>query len=176
MTLPSPIPIIAQLTEGFYKTTDFFIRMRYSRAQGLSPLETQYRFATLNYIEFSEVFYEKALQSFVGKKKNKQWLWLAIDSQTRQALAFHVGDRSKKVRASCGKSSQPSIARGPLFTPMGMFPIKASFLQVSIAWSPKRLAGQTISSASTVPCDSGFHDWFERRYRFLKSWTTTSAR
>jgi len=36
------------------------------------------------------------LQSFVGKKKNKQWLWLAIDSQTRQALAFHVGDRSKK--------------------------------------------------------------------------------
>ena len=36
------------------------------------------------------------LQSFVGKKKNKQWLWLAIDSDTRQALAFHVGDRSKK--------------------------------------------------------------------------------
>jgi IS1 family transposase/transposase-like protein len=36
------------------------------------------------------------LQSFVGKKKNKQWLWLAIDSNTRQALAFHVGDRSQK--------------------------------------------------------------------------------
>ena len=36
------------------------------------------------------------LQSFVGKKKNKQWLWLAIDSHTHQALAFHVGDRSKK--------------------------------------------------------------------------------
>ena len=36
------------------------------------------------------------LQSFVGKKANKQWLWLAIDSRTRQALAFYVGDRSKK--------------------------------------------------------------------------------
>ena len=36
------------------------------------------------------------LQSFVGKKANKQWLWLAIDTQTRQALAFHVGDRSQK--------------------------------------------------------------------------------
>ena len=36
------------------------------------------------------------LQSFVGKKENKQWLWLAIDSHTRQTLAFHVGDRSKK--------------------------------------------------------------------------------
>jgi IS1 family transposase len=36
------------------------------------------------------------LQSFVGKKTNKQWLWLAIDSRTRQALTFYVGDRSKK--------------------------------------------------------------------------------
>ena len=36
------------------------------------------------------------LKSFVGKKKNKQWLWLAIDSHTRQVLTFHGGDRSKK--------------------------------------------------------------------------------
>jgi insertion element IS1 protein InsB len=36
------------------------------------------------------------LQSFVGTKANKQWLWLALDRRTRQVLAFHVGDRSKK--------------------------------------------------------------------------------
>jgi insertion element IS1 protein InsB len=34
------------------------------------------------------------LCSFVGKKANKQWLWLALDTQSRQVLAFHVGDRS----------------------------------------------------------------------------------
>src|SRR4051794_13128569 len=34
------------------------------------------------------------LCSFVGKKANKQWLWLALDVQSRQVLAFHVGDRS----------------------------------------------------------------------------------
>jgi hypothetical protein len=30
------------------------------------PLETQYRFATFNYIEFSELFYEKALGVLQG--------------------------------------------------------------------------------------------------------------
>jgi insertion element IS1 protein InsB len=32
--------------------------------------------------------------SFVQQKANKQWVWLAMDKQTRQILAFHVGDRS----------------------------------------------------------------------------------
>jgi insertion element IS1 protein InsB len=36
------------------------------------------------------------LWSFVGKKSNQQWLWLAMDSTTRQVIAFHVGDRSKR--------------------------------------------------------------------------------
>jgi insertion element IS1 protein InsB len=32
--------------------------------------------------------------SFVGKKANKQWIWIAMDSKTRQIIAFHIGDRS----------------------------------------------------------------------------------
>lgn len=36
------------------------------------------------------------LWSFVGNKNNKQWVWLAMDIHTRQIIAFHVGDRSKK--------------------------------------------------------------------------------
>src|SRR5215467_10361313 len=32
--------------------------------------------------------------SFVAKKANKQWVWIAMDTQTRQIIAFHVGDRS----------------------------------------------------------------------------------
>jgi insertion element IS1 protein InsB len=34
------------------------------------------------------------LWSFVGKKANRQWVWIALDATTRQVLAFHVGDRS----------------------------------------------------------------------------------
>jgi insertion element IS1 protein InsB len=33
--------------------------------------------------------------SFVQKKANKQWIWIAMDATTRQIMAFHVGDRSR---------------------------------------------------------------------------------
>jgi insertion element IS1 protein InsB len=32
--------------------------------------------------------------SFVQKKANKQWMWIAMDATTRQIIAFPVGDRS----------------------------------------------------------------------------------
>ena len=35
------------------------------------------------------------LWSFVGKKTNRQWVWIAMDAATRQVIAFHVGDRSQ---------------------------------------------------------------------------------
>ncbi len=34
--------------------------------------------------------------SFVGRKTNKQWVWIAINPQSKQVIAFHVGDRSRK--------------------------------------------------------------------------------
>jgi insertion element IS1 protein InsB len=34
--------------------------------------------------------------SFVQKKANKQWIWLAMDATTRQIIGFHVGDRSRE--------------------------------------------------------------------------------
>jgi IS1 family transposase/transposase-like protein len=33
--------------------------------------------------------------SFVKQKTNRQWIWIAMDGQTRQIIAFHVGDRSR---------------------------------------------------------------------------------
>jgi len=34
------------------------------------------------------------MSSFVRKKANKQWVWIAMDATSRQVIAFHVGDRS----------------------------------------------------------------------------------
>jgi insertion element IS1 protein InsB len=34
------------------------------------------------------------LWSFVGKKENRHWIWIAMDATTRQVITFHVGDRS----------------------------------------------------------------------------------
>src|SRR5262245_34736458 len=36
------------------------------------------------------------LWSFVGKKANRQWVWIAMDATTRQVITFHVGDRSRQ--------------------------------------------------------------------------------
>lgn len=34
--------------------------------------------------------------SFVAKKSNKQWIWIALDAKTRQIIAFHVGESSRE--------------------------------------------------------------------------------
>jgi insertion element IS1 protein InsB len=36
------------------------------------------------------------MSSFVQKKANKQWIWIAMDATSRQVIAFHVGDRSRR--------------------------------------------------------------------------------
>ncbi len=34
--------------------------------------------------------------SFVGNKKNKQWIWLALDVNTREIVSVYVGKRSRE--------------------------------------------------------------------------------
>lgn len=36
------------------------------------------------------------MSSFVQTKANKQWIWMAMDAKSRQVIAFHVGDRSRR--------------------------------------------------------------------------------
>src|SRR5215475_1992756 len=36
------------------------------------------------------------MRSFVQKKAHKQWIWIAKDATTRQVIAFHVGNCSRK--------------------------------------------------------------------------------
>jgi insertion element IS1 protein InsB len=40
------------------------------------------------------------LWSLVGKKANRQWVWIAMDATTRQIIAFHVGDHSGQSAAA----------------------------------------------------------------------------
>ena len=37
--------------------------------------------------------------SFVGNKNNKQWLWLAIDIETKEIVGFYLGERGEKGAA-----------------------------------------------------------------------------
>jgi insertion element IS1 protein InsB len=36
------------------------------------------------------------MASFVQKKANKQWIWIAMDAKSRQVIAFHVGNHSRQ--------------------------------------------------------------------------------
>ena len=50
------------------------------------------------------------LWSFVGNKANKQWVWLAIDRDTREIIGIYVGDRSaESAKALC--DSLPPVYR-----------------------------------------------------------------
>ena len=50
------------------------------------------------------------MSCFVQKKANQPWIWIAMDARTRQVMAFHVGDRSRK-RARCLWAMIPHIYR-----------------------------------------------------------------
>jgi insertion element IS1 protein InsB len=36
------------------------------------------------------------MSSFVQTKANRQWIWIAMDAKSRQVIAFHMGDRSRR--------------------------------------------------------------------------------
>ena len=50
------------------------------------------------------------LWSFVDNKKNKQWVWLAIDAETREIIGCYIGDRSRQL-AQALWDSLPGVYR-----------------------------------------------------------------
>lgn len=48
--------------------------------------------------------------SFVAKKNNKQWIWLALDTETKEIVGVHVGERSREG-ASYLWQSLPALYR-----------------------------------------------------------------
>ena len=50
------------------------------------------------------------LWSFVDDKGNKQWVWLALDTRTREIVGCHIGDRSKDSALALWQS-MPGVYR-----------------------------------------------------------------
>jgi IS1 family transposase/transposase-like protein len=48
--------------------------------------------------------------SFVSNKNNKQWIWLALDVETREIVGVHIGDRSEQGARKLW-DSLPSVYR-----------------------------------------------------------------
>ncbi|WP_445300139.1 IS1 family transposase [Microcoleus sp. D3_18_C4] len=47
------------------------------------------------------------LWSFVDNKGNQQWVWLALDAQTREIVGVHIGDRSAVSEEALWNSMPP---------------------------------------------------------------------
>lgn len=55
------------------------------------------------------------LWSFVGNRKNDQWLWIAMHSKTRQIIAFHVGKRDKSSGEALMAKIPTDLKKKPAF-------------------------------------------------------------
>ena len=82
--------------------------------------------------------------SFVGKKKNPQWLWLVFHSPTRQVLAMHIGKRDKES-AECLLAKLPEdLKKKPSFIRISSQSILKSLPSSNSALLKKSLAKQVL--------------------------------
>ena len=75
---PEPESAVPALTE--FENNDLLLNELHEKERGLR--------VALYGLQLDEMW------TFVGKKEQKQWLWLALNPANRQIVAFHVGGRS----------------------------------------------------------------------------------
>jgi len=93
--------------------------------------------------------------SYVRNKKNQQWLWLVMDSKTRQILAFHVGDRSKSSGEALMKKLPSDLKKKPSFTQINFQFTTKSSPGCGIDLLERNLEKQATLKDLTVRLDRG---------------------
>jgi transposase-like protein len=107
-----------------------------------------------------EVFVLEAdeLWSFVGSKKNDQWLWLVMHSNTRQILAFHVGKRNKASGEALMAKLPVDLKKKLTFTQISSQLITKLSLGLNTVPSVKSLGKQVMLRDLTVRFDNDAAD------------------
>lgn len=109
------------------------------------------------------------LWSFVSRKANRRWVWIAMDAMTRQIIAFPVGDRSRQSAQALWGKLPPGIKSRPHSLPLVTKSIRASFPRRNTGLSPSWPARRITSNASTVRHGNEPHGWCAPRYRSPKN-------
>lgn len=89
--------------------------------------------------------------SYVGNKKNKQWLWLAFHSETRQVLAMHVGGRTKESAELLLKKLPEDLKKKPSFIQINSLSTTKCFLLGDIERSERNQARRVILKDLITP-------------------------
>ncbi|KAF3362061.1 hypothetical protein PHSC3_001372 [Chlamydiales bacterium STE3] len=95
--------------------------------------------------------------SYVGKKKNPQWLWLVFHSSTKQVLAMHVGKRDK-ASAECLLAKLPEDIKKPSFIQINSQFILKSSLGFNIDLSVKSRVKRATLKDLITPLDKDVLD------------------
>jgi len=90
------------------------------------------------------------LRFFVGHKGNKQWVWLALDANTREIVGVYIGARDEAAARKLWASLPPldrqcAIADTDFWQPMGQCCPASDIKQ----WVKKRARPATLS-VSTI--------------------------
>ena len=115
------------------------------------------------------------MASLVQNKANKQRIWLAMDVNTRQTIAFHVDDRSRKNARQWWGKIPKTYRRYATFHTDPYVVYQGGIPAAQHRASARKRAKPTILSDSTTRWVNGDHAWCVARYRFPTSWTTTSV-
>lgn len=91
--------------------------------------------------------------SYVGNKKNQQWLWLVFHSATRQVLAMHVGKRTRESAEILLKKLPEDLKKKPSFIQISSQCITKSFLGSSTDPLEKNQEKQVTLKDLITPSD-----------------------
>ena len=92
------------------------------------------------------------LWSFVGSKKNDQWLWLVFHKSSRQVLAMQVGPRDKRTAELLFAKLPESLKKKPSISLINLVSIMKPFLGSNIDQSEKNLVRQATLRDLIAPC------------------------
>src|SRR5262245_5023648 len=104
------------------------------------------------------------LWSFVLKKVNQVWIWLAICRKTRQIVGYALGRRDEATCRKLWHSIPHKYRRGASYT--DFWEVYQAVIPVTnIGPSGKRVDKRRISSASITHCASDWRAWSVKRFR-----------
>jgi insertion element IS1 protein InsB len=90
-----------------------FVKQEYEKAPRDLNVQTPHKSTGL----ILERLEADELWSFVGKKKNQVWIWLALDAATRQVVAVHAGGRSQQdAKAFWAEIPEPYLSGCDVYT------------------------------------------------------------
>lgn len=73
--------------------------------------------------------------SFVGSKKNKQWVWLAIDAESREIVGVVIGDRSRQSAQQHRSKASQSCASATICAIGAVQSLAAVYRQCAVCYT-----------------------------------------